>query len=93
MICSETTSEKYLFMFIYDAKLTWAKGVTMKSSPVCLRETGNRGVKLGNDADISSEKHKRTLPLLTHSFCVSLAESHPSLVREELRETVLGDMS
>lgn len=65
----------------------------MKSSPVCLRETGNRGVKLGNDADISSEKHKRTLPLLSHSFCVSLAKSHPSLVREELRETVLGDMS
>lgn len=62
----------------------------MKSSPVCLRETGNRGVKLGN---LKSEKHKRTLPLLSHSFCVSLAESHPSLVREELRETVLGDMS
>lgn len=60
----------------------------MKSSAVCLsqRETERK------------MRQKALTPTLTgflllHSLFVFHSESHPSLAREELRETVLGDMS
>lgn len=71
----------------------------MKSSAVCLREVGTERVEnMGesiNSSTISPETHgyTHTCSLLSLILFVFLPESHPSLAREELRETVLGDMS